>query len=105
VETNSNNGLHKRYRYILPQIKEKITANNPIPAKADKGRSIVITDWNTYLQKDELIQENEFTRVEKDPTEHQKQVQQVIHICNYCINKHSTQINPRHQHSTKDGDE
>ena len=96
VETNSNNGLHKRYRYILPQIKEKLTANNPIQAKADKGRSIVITDWNTYLQKtDELIQENEFTRIEKDPTEqHHKQVQQVIHIRNYRINKHSTQIKP-----------
>lgn len=79
-----------RYCQILLQIKEKRTATNLTLAKADKGRTIVIIDRNTYLQKvDEFIQENQFIKINIDPSEkYHEEVQHIIHACNNLTNKH-----------------
>jgi hypothetical protein len=47
----STNILHKRRRYTIKQIRTKLAQNNLIITKADKGKTIVIINKNTYTQK------------------------------------------------------
>jgi hypothetical protein len=87
--TTSTNTLHKRQNYITKQIKEKLEHNNLTITKADKGKTIVIIDKNTLIQKtEEFLRENQFKLLPKDATnKYQKQLQQALSNCNKVIDK------------------
>jgi 23S rRNA maturation mini-RNase III len=97
----TTNVLHKRQNYITKQIRNKLTQNNLVVVKADKGNTIVIINKDTYAQKiEDFLKENQFTYLQKDPTEKfQKQLQQIIPKCNDIIDKQQKkyliQIKPR----------
>jgi hypothetical protein len=78
--TTSTNTLHKRQNYVMRKIRNKLQQNNLIITKADKGKTIVIINKNTFIQKtEEFLKDNQFTQLQKDPTEKfQKQLQQII---------------------------
>ena len=78
--TTSTNTLHKRQKYVMRKIRNKLQQNNLIITKADKGKTIVIINKNTFIQKTEgFLKDNQFTQLQKDPTEKfQKQLQQII---------------------------
>jgi hypothetical protein len=51
INSNMTNTLHKRQIHIVKQTHKKLTQHNLMIAKADKGRTIVITDKQLYKQK------------------------------------------------------
>jgi len=51
IITNTHNTLHKKLQYNLNQIKIILQRNNLTTAKADKGKTMVVTDKNTLEQK------------------------------------------------------
>lgn len=99
--TSKSNTLHKRQFYNLKQIRTKLTQNNLIITKADKGKTIVIMHKDSYTQKiEDFLKENHFTQLQYDPTDkYQKQIQQTISKCNTLIEKQQkkylTQIKPQ----------
>jgi hypothetical protein len=85
----------------MRKIRNKLQQHNLIITKADKGKTIVIINKNTLIQKtEEFLKDNHFTQLQKDPTEKfQKQLQQIIPKCNKIIDqqqkKHLMQIKPQ----------
>jgi hypothetical protein len=69
-------------------------------AKADKGKTLIIIDKNTFRNKViSVLNENDYTKLQKDPTDHyQKQTQKAIQCCGLIIDKYNkkrlTQIKP-----------
>jgi hypothetical protein len=67
--TNTKNILHKRQQYVIKQIHTKLTQNNLMITKADKGKTIVIINQDTYTQKvEQFLKGNQFLQLHKDPT-------------------------------------
>jgi len=89
MTTNTHRPLHKRYQYNINQIKGILQRNNLTIAKADKNKTIVVIDKETLEQKImTFIQDNQITRLNKDPTDYfQKQIQQALQKCNTLIEK------------------
>jgi hypothetical protein len=77
---NSNiiNTVHKRQSYVIKQIRTKLIQNILIITKADKGKTIVIMNKETYTRKVcDFLRDNQIIEIHKDPTEkYQKQVQE-----------------------------
>ena len=48
---NSYNILHKRQLCVIKQLKQKLVAKNAILVQADKGKTIVIINNNSYIGK------------------------------------------------------
>jgi hypothetical protein len=89
LNTNTTNPQHKRQNYIVKQIHTKLSQNNLLITKADKGKTIVIINKDTYTQKiKDFLRENQFTQLHKDPIDKfQKQLQQAIPKCSKIIDK------------------
>ena len=91
-ESNRQNTMHKRYEYNINQIKKILQNNNLTIAKANKSKAIVIIDNTTMEQKiNTFIQENNITKLNKDPTDvYQKQIQQTMQKCKDLIDKNKS---------------
>jgi hypothetical protein len=67
--TYHHNPTHKRQSHILNQIKHKITSNNDMITRADKGKTTVIIYTHDHNDKvHTFLSENNFHIVSKDPT-------------------------------------
>ena len=99
LESNTNNNTHRRYKHILQQINKKCKDENLTIEKADKGRTLVIINKETYQQKIEaFLKENQYSELNKDPTTHyQKQIIRTIQRCKTLNLRQQqlTQIKPR----------
>ena len=74
---------HATETKILGQIKDKLTSNNAVITKADKGNTIVILDTQVYNNKVlEFIDNNNIRTLNSDPTnEYVKQLNGIINRC------------------------
>jgi hypothetical protein len=64
-----NNVLHRRYIYVLKQLRKKLHACILIVTQADKGKTIVIIDVNMYQKKvSNFVADNQFLTLPKDLT-------------------------------------
>ena len=81
--------MHKRHQHNIKQIKNTLQRNNLTIARSDKNKAIVVLSKDALEQKImSFIQENQITRLNKDPTEcFQKQVQQALQKCDTLIEK------------------
>ena len=76
---------------LIHRIKEKLTSNNAVIVKADKGNTLVIEFQNSYYNKIQtFIDNNDFTELGKDPTKKfQKQIRTSINTCQQIINRNT----------------
>jgi hypothetical protein len=94
------NYTHKRKLYIAKQIREELIQHNLTIAKADKGKTLIIIDKDAFRNKViSFLNENDYTKLQKDPTDRfQKQTQKTIQCCGLIIDtynrKRLTQIKP-----------
>jgi hypothetical protein len=97
LTTNTYRPMHKRHQNNINQIKNTLQRNNLTIARADKNKAIVIISKDALEQKIiTFIQENQITRLNKDPTEcFQKQIQQALQKCDALIgtSKHKYLMN------------
>jgi len=67
--TYHHDPTHKRQSHILKQIQHKITSNNAMITRADKGKTTVIIYTHDYNDKvHTFLSKNNFHIVPKDPT-------------------------------------
>ena len=98
--TNHCSITHKRQTHVLKNIKQKITNGKVMTAKADKGKTIVITHTQDYTNKVyTFLTENNFSTIPQNPTKKDRAIilntlQQWDHIINKNQIKHLTQKNP-----------
>jgi hypothetical protein len=73
----------------MQQEFKKITSNNLIIARADKGRTVVITECDEYkTQILEFINNNDYTEINTDPTKlYHRTIKNVVNKCNILIPK------------------
>jgi hypothetical protein len=73
----------------MREIKEKITTNELIVKREDKGKTLVILTHEEYKQKvNTFIQDKQFTLINNNPTQHyQKIIKQTLKQCNDIIPK------------------
>jgi len=98
---NQKNVLAKRQAYVLKNIKNKLTQENAMITKADKGKTIVIIyvhEYNTKVY--DFINNNNFQLLRKNPTDkYQKHIANILKQCNQIIDKkqikYLTQKKPR----------
>jgi hypothetical protein len=97
ITTNTHRPMHKRHQYKVNQIRNILQRNNLTVARADKNKAMVIIDKKVLEHKVmTFIQDNQNTRLSKDPTERfQKQIQQTVQKCSAIIekNKHKYVMN------------
>ena len=56
INKNHNyNVQHKRYSYIVKQIKNELVTGNAMLTQADKGRTIVIITQDAYIDKSPYV--------------------------------------------------
>jgi hypothetical protein len=66
----SRNINTQKERNVLKSIEDKVRTNDLIITKADKGNCTVVLNKVDYVEKvDSFIQENNFQKLDKDPTE------------------------------------
>ena len=98
--TQNANNKNKREWKIALNIKRKMLDNKLVITKADKGKTLVIITEEEYQQKImKFIHENNFTLINKDPTQqYQNNIKQTIKICTNIIQKEQkwkyTNMNP-----------
>jgi hypothetical protein len=80
-----------RERKLIHHIKKKITDNQLIITKADKGNTLVILHKDTYNEKvKEFMIQNNFTKLTHDITsKQQRTVRNNINKCKDIINKNT----------------
>jgi hypothetical protein len=78
----------------MREIKEKITTNELIVTRADKGKTLVILTQEEYKQKvNTFIQDNQFTLISNNPTQHyQKIIKETLKQSNGIIPKENMEI-------------
>ena len=90
----------KREWKLAMNIKRKMLDNKLVTTKADKGKTLVIITEDEYQQKImKFIHENNFTLINKDPTQQfQNNIKQTIKQCTNIIRKEQkwkyTNMNP-----------
>jgi hypothetical protein len=74
---------------VMKGIKDKIANNNLVITRADKGRTLVITEQANYESKiTEFINNNEFTETSTDPTkQYHRSTESTVNKCNVIIKK------------------
>jgi hypothetical protein len=60
MDSNKTSVQHKRYRLVLKQIRNKLTWNNLMVVRADKGRVIVIINKEMYKPKKTSLMKTNF---------------------------------------------
>jgi hypothetical protein len=101
MTSNTVNVLHKRKMYIAKQIRNRLIQHNLTVAKADKGKTILIIDKNSYRHKvTEFLQDNHYIKLQKGPTDlYHKQMQKVIQDSNLIIDTYRKRyLTQNHQH-------
>jgi hypothetical protein len=93
-KSNRHNTMHKRYQHNIKQIKKILQQNNLRIAKADKSKATVIIDKTEMEHKiNTFIQENNITKLNKDPTDiYQRQIQQTMQKCKDLIDNKAKYI-------------
>jgi hypothetical protein len=95
-EINNANTIHNtKYKEewkTIRNIQDKIRNNKLTITKADKGKTLSILTEEEYKQKvKNFIHNNQFTRINKDPTQqYQKIIKQTLRQCNNIIQKEHT---------------
>jgi hypothetical protein len=86
---NYNKIKAKQEWKILKEIKQKITNNNLIITRADKGRTVVITEYDEYKAKIlDFINDNNYTEINTDPTKsYHRTIKNTVNKCNILIPK------------------
>jgi len=103
--TKHQNATHKRQWHIMKQINHKITNNNAMIAKADKGKTAVIIYTQDYNDKvHTFLSDNNFCTIPKDPTNHDhRTIHKTLQHCDKIIYKKQikflTQKKPHPTHS------
>jgi hypothetical protein len=88
-DTTQQNKTASIEQRALNSIKEKLTENNALISKADKGNSIVILYQNEYVNKvNNFIEANNIVKIDKDPT------QKYSTIINKAINSSKALLSP-----------
>jgi len=66
--TNNHNATPKRQLHVVKHINQKITKNNAMFARADKGKTTVIIYTHDYNEKvHTILTDNNFRAIPKDP--------------------------------------
>jgi hypothetical protein len=100
MSSTTINYAHKRKLYIAKQIQSKLLQHNLTIAEADKGKTLIIIDRDSFRNKViNFLNENNYEKLHKDPTGlYQKQTQKTIQCCGLIIDtyrrRHLTQIKP-----------
>jgi len=91
LNNHRSNTSHKRQQYIINEIRSILHKNNLTIVSADKSKAIIIINKDKLEGKImKFIQENNITKLNKDPTDkYQKQIQQKVKSCNLLIDKHT----------------
>ena len=86
---NQANIRQKRQRYIMKELNKKLNKENAIITQADKGKTIVIINYEEYAEKvHHFLTDNNFKTLTKDPTnKYQKQIQKTIQQSYLIIDK------------------
>ena len=88
---NENHNTRKAHAEMrtINNIKTKLSSNNAIVLKADKGNTVVICYTNDYYTKaQEFILINQFSTKDNDPTNiFQKEIRGVVNNCTTVIHK------------------
>lgn len=99
----SNRGSNNREYRIYKTLTQKITDNNLIVSKADKGNTVVIMERNNYVQKvEEIIQSDDFVLLQSDPTKRfASQIKEAVNSTQFVFSDNShtrnyiLEMNPR----------
>jgi hypothetical protein len=69
---------------VIKQLKQKLVTENAILVQAEKGKTIVVTNTNTYVEEVQaFLAVNHFSTLPKDPTEiDQKLIHKTLQQCN-----------------------
>jgi hypothetical protein len=90
MSSNTVNYVHKRKLHIAKQIRSKLLQHNLTTAKADKGKTIIIIDRDSFRNKViDFLNKNNYEKLHKDPTDlYQKQTQKTIQNCGLITDTH-----------------
>jgi hypothetical protein len=66
---NQDNTTHKRHAYVIRNINDKLSMENAMLVRTDKGKITVIINKDEYTKKvHNFLKENSFHNLTKDPT-------------------------------------
>jgi hypothetical protein len=90
IKSNAHNSTHKRLKYILKNIKQKLTHNNATVARADNGKTTVSIYSHHYNNKTtSFLGHNNFHILPNDPTKkYQANIIKVLQQSNLIVNRH-----------------
>jgi len=87
--TNHHNATHKRQLHVLKQINQRITNNNAMITRTDKGKTTVIIYTHDYKEKvHTFLSDNNFRIIPKDPTSYDhRRIQKALQQCDRIIDR------------------
>jgi len=89
--SNKNHYMQKTYAemHTINSIKAKLSDNNVMILRAEKGNTIVVCHTNDHYSKtEEFILNNQFSNIRNDPTNaFQKEIRKIVNRCSITIHK------------------